>query len=1155
MPGSRSHGRTRLRLLALALLACLAVGLAGVLAATLGGVEPVVAAVCAAAVSLGALAAIALERAPSVLDDAAFGRAARNERPDRALTASARLAAAGATAVEREDVLALLVDEARNLVDAATVLVLPGDAGSRTETTALVHELGVVPERLIAVPFERSPASMIVATGVEVEPARARIALEGLAAIGRSALTGVEARSEVHAARRVEEVIGAVARKLTALGDPSGVASALAAELRNRLPIESVGIRLGDDAERWYPASAEPDDEGPNAAELLVFDGVALGALRHVPQRALGDDEQMLLARLIELGALALGVASLRANARRLAGAQSSVSRAAEALAAETEAAGVLARLVELAPSAVSADAAAVWIEQTGTDELALIASHGHPAALSEATLRIDDSCVGSAISTGRPVVRRFDPAADEPVHAAFASVRRELAVPLRIDRDGRAALVISAYTPHPAFTTTDIEQSTALARLATRAIDTAMVIGARSVEARLERASSLIAGELATARSLTDARGALARAAKQIFGADRVTVRLGQPGESAPTTLERICMEERRVIVAAALADDSRVRRSELRDLKGASLLAIPLASVGARTAAGQLTLIWDAPRTFDDADVALADRLRDAASTAIERAALEEAERRASTTARELQRIGALLAADLDTRVVLRQIASQAVALLEADACALRLREGDDLVLRAFEGEDEFVPAVPIADPVAAEVLAATRPVTVADRGTERRSGRAATLAQAGFRAYAAAPIGSSDGGVVGALVVYSKTPRSWLASDADALEAFANSASVTLRNAFLYEQVASEKDNAAAILGQVADALVATSSEGRVTLWNTTAEHVTELAAERALGRELGELLRSEFGDADGSALAVLGAAGPDVPSEVRLTRAGQDLWLSVTAAPLRASGDDALGRVFAMRDVSDERALDQLKSDFVATVSHELRTPLTSIYGFAETLLREDASFAEAERTTFMRYIASEAERLTRLVEGLLSVTRLEAGAVELALRPVDIAAEVRELVAWASGRSEKHTVELVLPPGSAYATADADRTRQVLINLIDNAIKYSPDGGTVTVRVRKRRRVIELSVADQGIGISERDQRNLFRKFFRVDAAMSRGIRGIGLGLYLVRGFVTAMGGRIWVESTEDAGSTFFVELPASEQLAEEAAPRRRRGAA
>ncbi len=157
---------------------------------------------------------------------------------------------------------------------------------------------------------------------------------------------------------------------------------------------------------------------------------------------------------------------------------------------------------------------------------------------------------------------------------------------------------------------------------------------------------------------------------------------------------------------------------------------------------------------------------------------------------------------------------------------------------------------------------------------------------------------------------------------------------------------------------------------------------------------LGRELGELLRSELGDSDGVARAALAAAaagsGTSAPMEIRLERGGREIWLSATAASLRDPREELPGTVFAIRDVSDERRLDQVKSDFVATVSHELRTPLTSIYGFAETLLRADTTFGEDDRATFVRYIATEAERLTRLVDGLLSATRLEAGAVQLAL---------------------------------------------------------------------------------------------------------------------------------------------------------------------
>ena len=217
---------------------------------------------------------------------------------------------------------------------------------------------------------------------------------------------------------------------------------------------------------------------------------------------------------------------------------------------------------------------------------------------------------------------------------------------------------------------------------------------------------------------------------------------------------------------------------------------------------------------------------------------------------------------------------------------------------------------------------------------------------MLRAGFASWAGAPIASADGGVQGMLAIFGRQPRRLRDDEVEALAAFANSASVALRNALLYEAVASEKDRVAAILGRVADAIVATDAEGRIVLWNAAAEQITQIPERRALGRVLAELLTSELGDGDGSAHGVLAGAGA-IATEVRLSRAGQELWLSVTAADM-SGGDGRPGRVLAMRDISEVRALEQLKSDFVATVSHELRTPLTSIYGFAETLLREDAS---------------------------------------------------------------------------------------------------------------------------------------------------------------------------------------------------------------
>ncbi|MDX6631221.1 MAG: hypothetical protein QOH00_3467, partial [Gaiellales bacterium] len=736
----------------------------------------------------------------------------------------------------------------------------------------------------------------------------------------------------------------------------------------------------------------------------------------------------------------------------------------------------------------------------------------------------------------------------DPAVHRALDAVRRELAVPLRLGGRVRGALVVSSYVAHPGFSAADVELGQALARLASLAVETAQAYDERGAQARIDRASSELTAELAMARNSDGLRESLARVARQTLGADAARVRLAAELEdglsstgAAPIGLELLALRERRVVASGGLGSDSRVSAEERRRVPGAALLAVPISHDGARTAAGVVTLLWRRTREFDDADVALAERLRVAAAAAVERVQLEEAERRASTTARELQRVGALLAADLDPRAVLRQIVAQAVSLLGADACALRLLEEDELVLRAAEGapvEDLGGERLSVSDVLAAEVLATSRPVALDDLAADGRLAPDDPVLKAGFASWAGAPIASADGGVQGMLAIFGRHPRRLRDDEVEALAAFANSASVALRNALLYEAVADEKDRVAAILGRVADAIVATDADGRILLWNAAAEQITQIPERRALNRVLAELLSSELGDADGAAQAVLAGAGA-IATEVRLSRAGQELWLSVTAADM-SGGDGRPGRVLAMRDISEVRALEQLKSDFVATVSHELRTPLTSIYGFAETLLREDASFGEEDRASFVRYIASESERLNRLVESLLSAARLETGAVGLQLSPVDVAAVARDVASWAGARSEHHKLALVLPPGGALAEADADRVRQVLINLIDNAIKYSPDGGTVTVRVRKRRRVVELRVSDQGIGISERDQRNLFQKFFRVDAAMSRGIRGIGLGLYLVRGFVTAMGGRIWVESEHGKGSTFVVELPASE---------------
>ena len=248
-------------------------------------------------------------------------------------------------------------------------------------------------------------------------------------------------------------------------------------------------------------------------------------------------------------------------------------------------------------------------------------------------------------------------------------------------------------------------------------------------------------------------------------------------------------------------------------------------------------------------------------------------------------------------------------------------------------------------------------------------------------------------------------------------------------------------------------------------------------------------------------------------------VPIRRGADEVWLSLSEAVMTDPTGAVAGRIYAFRDISDERAVEQMKSDFVSTVSHELRTPLTSIYGFAETLLRRDVLFGEEERATFLGYIASESERLTAIVDSLLSVAQLDAGGMQVQIAPTDVAKVVTEAVRTAENarRPTATSSAIVLETEPLEAAADRDKLGQVLSHLLDNALRYSPAGGTVTVAGASKT-MVEVRVEDQGIGISPAEQERIFRKFYRGEAAAKTvGPGETGLGLFLAEGLVDGDG--------------------------------------
>jgi two-component system, OmpR family, phosphate regulon sensor histidine kinase PhoR len=341
--------------------------------------------------------------------------------------------------------------------------------------------------------------------------------------------------------------------------------------------------------------------------------------------------------------------------------------------------------------------------------------------------------------------------------------------------------------------------------------------------------------------------------------------------------------------------------------------------------------------------------------------------------------------------------------------------------------------------------------------------------------------------------------------------------------------------QRVQAARILSHVGDGVFLVDRDGVIRFWNAAAELIADLPAASVEGRAADEAIA---GWAAAKALVPVSAGlrGPDERTRavtVPLKLGGRELWLSVSGV------DFSEGTVYAFRDLTEERRLETMRRDVVATVSHELRTPLASVHGAALTL-REQKSLGERQRELLLGVLIEQSDRLARLVEQILLASQLDAGVLPTTSERFDLSELAREVVAASRTHAPARVaLELVAAPSLPAAIGDPDKARQVLTNLVDNAIKYSPDGGKVELDLGLDRGKMRVAVHDEGLGIPPGERERVFEKFYRLDPHLTRGIGGTGLGLYISRELVRRMHGEIWVESQEGVGSTFYVELPAA----------------
>jgi PAS domain S-box-containing protein len=403
------------------------------------------------------------------------------------------------------------------------------------------------------------------------------------------------------------------------------------------------------------------------------------------------------------------------------------------------------------------------------------------------------------------------------------------------------------------------------------------------------------------------------------------------------------------------------------------------------------------------------------------------------------------------------------------------------------------------------------------------------------------------------LGMMMVGSFSSYAFSQYEIDLLMAFGSQLGSALENAQLYDEVSKGKTYIENLVENAGDVIVSTDMDDRILTWNRGAEIILGYDKEEVLGKHLSILLPPDRFHALEEIRAKVQMSGPLRDVEVRSKKKdGSLIYLSLSVSPIRDVEGKIVGFLRIAKDVTEKRRyerrlreLDKMKSDFVSNVSHELRTPLTSIKGSVDNMLDGLTGPLNDKQVRYLARIKSNTDRLSRLISDLLDLSRIEAGRVEVRPTALSMAALTGEVAEYLKPLAAEKLlqIEVVAADPSMTVWADRDKVTQVLLNLIGNAIKFSPRDGTVTVAIEKNEQEwVKISVADSGPGILPAEMNKIFVKFYQIANTDKHRPKGSGLGLTISKALVEMQGGKIWVESEVGKGTRFSFTLPAQKPL-------------